>query len=69
LNTLIRAFKRKSSQVSFRFETKSSAMNLRLMNDEVLTALHMLAQTIDEVNSQVTLCLTVLIDGERDHRG
>jgi hypothetical protein len=44
-------------------------MNLRLMNDEVLTALHMLAQTIDEVNSQVTLCLTVIIDGERDHRG
>ena len=44
-------------------------MNLRVMNDEVLTALHMLAQTIDEVNSQVNLCLSALIDGERDHRG
>jgi hypothetical protein len=37
-------------------------MTLRLLNDEVLTSLHMLAQTLDELAGQVTLSLSVLIE-------
>ena len=51
LNQIIKALKRKSSQLQFRFDTKSTTLNLRVLNDEVLTSLHMLAQTIDEIIS------------------